>query len=166
MIEINKTIIDTKNRPYYRSGSYIDYKNLKIMKPRVYFESTEKSPTIQYRNNRNNLDRFYISPLDGKLITNGERVNVFCSTNLDDTQGLGNTTNNLYTLRTSNFDDGFYLNKSRNYSYDKMNNSGYHIHFPEYRTRRVNRYNKDYFKDELDKINDLLFSKSHYKKFY
>ena len=51
--EINKTIKERNNK-YYANGTYIDYKNLKIINPRVYFQSERKRPVKRFTKNKNN----------------------------------------------------------------------------------------------------------------
>ena len=156
--EINKTLNDTNNKTYYKRNHYYDYKNMKIMKPRVYFQSESRLPIYgKLQNSHNNL---YMSSIDGKLIVNGERKNLFSSSNLENI--YKNTGNNFYPMKTvinSNNDYNFNnLNRRRNYSIDKINsNFGYKKRNPSYNIRSANRFNKDYFKDELYKIQNMLF---------
>jgi len=156
--EINKTLNDTNNKTYYKRNHYYDYKNMKIMKPRVYFQSESRLPIYgKLQNSHNNL---YMSSIDGKLIVNGERKNLFSSSNLENI--YKNTGNNFYPMKTSiNFNNDYNfnnLNRRRNYSIDKINsNFGYKKRNPSYNIRSANRFNKDYFKDELYKIQNMLF---------
>ena len=156
--EINKTLNDTNNKTYYKRNHYYDYKNMKIMKPRVYFQSESRLPIYgKLQNSHNNL---YMSSIDGKLIVNGERKNLFSSSNLENI--YKNTGNNFYPMKTGiNFNNDYNfnnLNRRRNYSIDKINsNFGYKKRNPSYNIRNANRFNKDYFKDELYKIQNMLF---------
>lgn len=157
--EINKTLSETNNKTYYNKRNfYYDYKNMKIMKPRIYFQSESRLPL--FGKNRNNHNNLYMSSIDGKLIVNGQRKNLFNSSNLGNI--YKNTGNNFYTMKTSlNFNNDFNLksiNKKRNYSIDKItSNFGYKKSNPSLYIRSSNRFNKDYFKDELNKIQNLLF---------
>ena len=156
--EINKILNDTNNKTYYKRNHYYDYKNMKIMKPRIYFQSESRLPIYgKLQNSHNNL---YMSSIDGKLIVNGERKNLFSSSNLENI--YKNTGNNFYPMKTSiNFNNNYNfnnLNRRRNYSIDKINsNFEYKKRNPSYNIRSANRFNKDYFKDELYKIQNMLF---------
>ena len=156
--EINKILNDTNNKTYYKRNHYYDYKNMKIMKPRIYFQSESRLPIYgKLQNSHNNL---YMSSIDGKLIVNGERKNLFSSSNLENI--YKNTGNNFYPMKTSiNFNNDYNfnnLNRRRNYSIDKINsNFEYKKRNPSYNIRSANRFNKDYFKDELYKIQNMLF---------
>ena len=156
--EINKTIKEINYRNY-NNGTYLDYKNIKIIKPKIYFNSTIRRPSKKrYIKNKNN--EFYMSSIDGKLIVNGERKDVTDSTNFDDL--FKKSSNNFYQTKDRNLDiiDGFFTNRRQNYSIDKTKKNNINLNYtPEYRIRRVNRFNRDYFKEELKKINELLFDK-------
>jgi hypothetical protein len=154
--DINKTLNETTNKTYYKKNHYYDYKNMKILKPRVYFQSESSLPIFgKFKNSHNNL---YMSSIDGKLIVNGERKNLFNSSNLENI--YKNTGNHFYPTKTSinfNYDYNFNnLNKRRNYSIDINSNFGYKKRNPSY-IRSANRFNKDYFRDELYKIQNMLF---------
>ena len=156
--EINKTLNDTNNKTYYKRNHYYDYKNMKIMKPRVYFQSESRLPS--FGNNKSSYNNLYMSSIDGKLIVNGERKNLFSSLNLGNI--YKNTGNNFYPMKTSiNFNRDYNynnLNKRRNYSIDKISsNFGFKKRNPSFNVRSANRFNKDFFKDELYKIQNLLF---------
>ena len=156
--EINKTLNDTNKKTYYKRNHYYDYKNMKIMKPRVYFQSESRLPL--FGNNKSSHNNLYMSSIDGKLIVNGERKNLFSSLNLGNI--YKNTGNNFYPMKTSiNFNNDYNFNnlyKRRNYSIDKISsNFGFKKRNPSFNVRSANRFNKDYFKDELYKIQNLLF---------
>lgn len=158
--EINKTLNETNNKNYYnKRNNYYDYKNVKIIKPRVYFQSESRQPI--YDKNLNYRNNLYMSSIDGKLIVNGQRKNLFDSSNLENI--YKNTGNNFYRMKTSldfNTDRNFNnLNRRRNYSIDKLSsNFRYKKRNPSFNIRSANRFNKDYFMDELNKIQNLLFS--------
>ena len=156
--EINKTIKEINYR-HYKNGTYLDYKNIKIIKPKIYFNSTRRR-TSSKKLIKNKNNEFYMSSIDGKLIVNGERKDVTDSTNFDDL--FKKSSNNFHQIKDRNLDiiDGFLTNRRQNYSIDKMKKNINMNYTPEYRIRRVNRFNRDYFKEELKKINELLFDKS------
>ena len=155
--EINKTIKERDNK-YYINGTYMDYKNLKIINPRVYFQSEKKRPTKRFIKNRNN--GFYLSSIDGKIIVNGERKDNFNNNYFEKT--FNKSLNNFYQIKNNDTMNNFYLSRRNNYSIDRMRKSEINIYnIPEYRTRRINRFTKDYFQGELEKIENLLFSNKY-----
>ena len=158
--EINKTLNETNNKAYYnKRNNYYDYKNVKIIKPKVYFQSESRQPI--YGKNLSHRNNLYMSSIDGKIIVNGQRKNLFDSSNLENI--YKNTGNNFYRMKTSldfNTDRNFInLNRRRNNSIDRLSsNFGYKKRNPSLNIRSTNRFNKDYFMDELNKIQNLLFS--------
>ena len=157
--EINKTLNDTNNKTYYKKNHYYDYKNIKIVKPSVYFQSESRLPI--FGKNKSSHNNLYMSSIDGKLIVNGERKNLFNSSNLENI--YKNSGNNFYPMKTSiNFNNDYNiknLNRRRNNSIDRVSsNFGYKKRNPSLNVRSANRFNKDYFKEELYKIQNLLFS--------
>ena len=160
--ELNKTKNQIKNKIYYQDGNYIDYKNMKIIRPRIYFQSESKKQIKRYPNNRNN--KFYLSSIDGKIIVNGERRNVPSSMNDDE---FFRTSMNLCQNKSKNYEtiniNRSFAKEPKMYSHDKNYRYKNDINmdfFRKYGITRNNKFNKDYFKEELEKINDLLFSKS------
>ena len=159
LAQINKNIIEVKSKLYLKNDSYIDYKNRKIVKPKVYFETVNKRHLLLNKTFKNSKG-YYLSSIDGKLIVNGERKNII--TNYDDK--LRNFGNKYNTINTKYYDNTFHLNGRRNYSIDKIKKKwDYKDYIPGYKINRPNKFNKDYFNEELDKIDNLLFSKNNFK---
>ena len=127
--ELTKTFSKPKNSlPQYKRGTYYNYKNMFILKPSTYFQSERKSKEIYEHPKKK--ERFYMSSIDGKIITNGERKFL---------------------------DKNFYKNEKRNYPKDKRDDIGnINNFFPEFRTRKNNYYDKNFFNDELNRINNLF----------
>ena len=125
--ELTKTFSKPKNSlPQYKRGTYYNYKNMFILKPSTYFQSERKSKEIYEHPKKK--ERFYMSSIDGKIITNGERKFL---------------------------DKNFYKNEKRNYPKDKRDDIGnINNFFPEFRTRKNNYYDKNFFNDELNRINE------------
>ena len=110
LAQINKNIIEVKSKLYLKNDSYIDYKNRKIVKPKVYFETVNKRHLLLNKTFKNSKG-YYLSSIDGKLIVNGERKNII--TNYDDK--LRNFGNKYNTINTKYYDNTFHLNGRRNY---------------------------------------------------
>ena len=139
---------------------------MKIIKPRIYFQSEKRRPVKQYIKNKKS--GIYLSSIDGKIIVNGERKDVpdindnMCRKSYNFSPINNNINNfNNFGFTSSTFNCNYSLNRGRNYSIDRMKRNDIDIdNIPVYRVRRINKYNKDYFKDELEKMNNLLFSKN------
>ena len=135
--------------PQYKNGTYFSYKNMKIIKPSIYFQNKRKKiQSNKYIKKKEN--HFYLSSIDGKIIIEGERKNP------DDKlekifKRIGNLTNKRNAL-SINFNGG------RSYSVDKGNNYEKNKYFLDFGIRKVNYYNKNYFFEELNRINNLLFT--------
>ena len=126
--ELTKTLIKPKNTErQYKTGSYYNYKNMHIMKPSHYFQSERKN--FLNENTKKKENKFYMSSIDGKIIVNGERRDL---------------------------DRNVYQNNRQSYSNNKRKDYGDNNLFIDFGNRKVNYYNKNYFKDELEKINKLL----------
>ena len=177
LYEINKSINETKNKTFYKMGTYIDYKNFKILKPREYFQ-TEKKPIKRFI--RYKKDGIYLSSIDGKVIVNGERKDVGNSINFnnncEDNNMLMKSWNNFSQIKNwginnqNNNNCGFEYDLSKSYGGGRKSYSHRNKRreidigsIPQYRVRKINKYNKDYFKEELNKINNLLFSNNNYR---
>ena len=135
--EINKNFKYSKENkePKYKEGTFLEFKNIKIMNPNTYFKNEKR--LFSNEGKRNKSKGYYYSSIDGKAIINGERKEM--------------SSNN------------FYRNKRNSNSYIRMNSvdKGYNDNkVVENKFRRINCYNKDYFNEELKIINELLFSKS------
>ena len=127
--ELTKTLIKPKNsgKPY-KTGSYYNYKNMHIIKPSHYFQNERKNLINENQKKKDN--KFYLSSIDGKIIVNGERRDL---------------------------DKNICHNERQNYSMNKRKNyEDNNNFFIDFGYRKLNAYNKNYFKDELDKINKLL----------
>ena len=172
LCELNKTLNKTKNKSYYKPGTYIDYKNMKIIKPRIFLHSETKKPFKKYI--KTPKRGVYCSSIDGKIIVNGERRDVSNSINnlnikCDDM--LRKSWNNFGQIKNWSINDYNFGTNKKNRIYSIRNKSREIDldNIPIYRVRKINKYNKDYFKDELEKMNNLLFSNSNYRinnKFY
>ena len=113
----------------YKRGTYYNYKNMYILKPSYYIQ-TERRSNI-YELPRKNENKFYMSSIDGKIIVNGERRNL---------------------------EPNFGQNNKRTFSLDKKKNIEINNNLQDFGMRKVHYYDKNYFVDELNKINKLLFS--------
>ena len=155
--EIQKTIKELKDQNTFNNGSFINYKNIQIIKPTIYFT------TNQYRNLNKSLKKsssgFYMSSIDGKLIVNGERKDAPIAENYCD--NMFNKCINNYSYLNNNKTNGFCTYRRKNYSIDKINKQIINMDFiPHYRIRRINHFNRNFFKQELAKMNTLLFGKN------
>lgn len=153
LFEINKTLKSDKyETPKYKNKEYFNYKNIKILNPTTYFHNKRnKNQVNKYiRRKENPSNNFYLSSIDGKAIIDGQRKN------LNDNLSII-----LQIVRNSFNEKKDVINNSKNkrsYSIDKRNHYNIHkrLHFQG--NRRINNYNKNYFFEELNKINSLLFS--------
>ena len=172
LCELNKTLNKTKNKPYYKAGTYIDYKNMKIIKPRIFLHSETKKPFKKYI--KAPKRGVYCSSIDGKIIVNGERKDVsngINNLNVKCEDMFRKSWNNFGQFKNWSINDFNYGANKKNRIYSIRNKSSEIDidNMPIYRVRKINKYNKDYFKDELEKMNNLLFSNSNYRinnKFY
>ena len=113
----------------YKRGTYYNYKNMYIMKPSYYIQTERRSNIYEYP--RKNENKFYMSSIDGKIIVNGERKNM---------------------------EQNFGQNNKRSFSRDKMKNIETNNNWKDFGMRKVYYYDKNYFVNELNKIDKLLFS--------
>jgi hypothetical protein len=118
------------NKIQYKPGSYFDYKNIQIIKPNYYFQTERRNEPI-YELPSKNQNKFYMSSIDGKIIVNGERKYL---------------------------DKNFYKNDRQCFSNNKRKNIANNYNFPDFGMRKLNFYNKNYFADELKKMNKFLFN--------
>ena len=129
--ELSKPVKKPKgNITKYKTGSYYDFKNMQIIKPNYYFQTERKNEQI-YENHTKNQNKFYMSSIDGKIIVNGERKFL---------------------------DKDFYKKDNQCFSNSKRKNIDNKYNFPDFGIRRLNCYNKNYFTDELKKMDKLLFN--------
>ena len=119
----------TNDECQYKRGTYYNYKNMYIMKPSYYIQTERRSNIFEYP--RKNENKFYMSSIDGKIIVNGERKNL--------EQNLGQ-------------------NNKRSFSGNKKKNIGTNNNWKDFGMRKVRNYDKNYFVNELNKIDKLLFS--------
>ena len=112
----------------YKRGTYYNYKNMYIMKPSYYIQTERRNNIFEYP--RKNENKFYMSSIDGKIIVNGERKNL---------------------------EQNFGQNK-RSFSRDKKKNIETNNNWKDFGMRKVYYYDKNYFVNELNKIDKLLFS--------
>ena len=128
--ELTKKIERPKNSAcQYKRGTYYNFKNMYIVKPSYYLQTERKRKIYEYPNKKEN--KYYLSSIDGKIIINGERKEL-----------------------------GHNFNKSdkRHYSLDKNKNYENNNYIQDFGFRKIDCYNKNYFIDELNKINKMLFS--------
>ena len=130
--ELTKPIKQFKNdKVQYKTGTYFDFKNMQIIKPTFYFQTERKNEQI-YEHPTKIKNKFYTSSIDGKIIVNGERKFL---------------------------DKNFYKNDSQIFSYTKKRNIENKYNFPDFGFRKLDYYyNKNYFVDELKKMDKLLFN--------
>ena len=119
----------TNNECEYKRGTYYNYKNMYIMKPSYYIQTERRNNIFEYP--RKNENKFYMSSIDGKIIVNGERKNL---------------------------EQNFGQNNKRSFSRDKMKNIETNNNWKDFGMRKVYYYDKNYFVNELNKIDKLLFS--------
>ena len=113
----------------YKRGTYYNYKNMYIMKPSYYIQTERRNNIFEYP--RKNENKFYMSSIDGKIIVNGERKNL---------------------------EQNFGQNNKRSFSRDKKKNIEINNNWKDFGMRKVYYYDKNYFVNELNKIDKLLFS--------
>ena len=127
--ELTQNLTKSKNNiSQYKRGTYYNYKNIYILKPSSYFQTERKSKDI-YEHQRKNENRFYLSSIDGKMIINGKRENTF--------KNYGENNGNYFSME-----------KRKNI--EKIND------LPDFRNRKINYFNKNYFKDELNRMNNMF----------
>ena len=113
----------------YKRGTYYNYKNMYIMKPSYYIQTERRSNIYEYP--RKNENKFYMSSIYGKIIVNGERKNL---------------------------EQNFGQNNKRSFSREKMKKIETNNNWKDFGMRKVFYYDKNYFVNELNKIDKLLFS--------
>ena len=150
LFELSKTLNGQKTKlPQYKRGTYFNYKNIKILKPSIYFY-TERQKKKNYNYVKKNENKFYLSSIDGKAIIDGERKNP------DD--NLDNILKNIRDPFNKRRDLNDSLRNTRSYSTDRRTSYEKNKHYPDFGFRKINYYNKSYFLEELNRINSLLFS--------
>ena len=138
-----------KGSNYSKNGAFFYYKNIRILKPIIYFNNNRMNNKV-YQPIRKNKNKFYLSSIDGKAIIDGERKN---PDNFDAfMERMRNQKNNNTFFENNN------LTMRRSFSTSQKNFHKIDKCFPYFGVRKVNYYNKNYFMDEINRINNLLFS--------
>ena len=181
MKEIAHLIKDYNNQDKNKNDNmqinFYNNNQINILKPDVFFNMGNQKKQNNDENNyeaSNNQNKYYISIIDGKAIVNGQRINVnsqYQSTpqnnNLFDRKinFNYNVNNNKYLFnldndRKSSFmenrrDTNFKLqNLKQNYRFNNIENSKNNNKF----FSKLNFFNKEFYKEELNKIDDSLFN--------
>jgi hypothetical protein len=147
IIELSKTNTNGyKGRtPRNINDAFLSYKNIKIAKPNIYFQNNRKSnKTFEVSRKRN--EKLYFSSIDGNVIINGERKNP------DTLQILIKKLKNPRN-RSMCINDNLNLRRSNSVDLRTIGNKSV---YPYFGIRKINNYNKNYFMDELNKIDNLL----------
>lgn len=135
------------NISHYKKGSYFSYKNIKILKPIIYFHSERKN-NIDYNHKQKKQNKYYLSSIDGKVIIDGERKNPY--DNLDNLlKGIREPIRNEFKNN---------LKRQRSFSLDNKRIYEKNQNFLDFGIRKVDYYNKNYFLEEINRIDNLLFS--------
>ena len=146
--ELSKTLSKAKSKDkQYKVGTYFDYKNIKILKPRMYFQTERKKNNIFELSKKNDNNRIYFSTIDGRAIIDGERKDLnkkYDNMNMD-------RYNRHFMNKIRNNNN---INIRRSYSNDRR----YDNFYPDFGNRKVQYYNKNFFNEEINRINKLLFS--------
>ena len=150
IIELSKTNTNGyKGRtPRNINDAFLSYKNIKIAKPNIYFQNNRKSnKTIEVSRKRN--EKLYFSSIDGNVIINGERKNPIDTFQILMKKLKNPKNENMHIIEN--------LNLKRSYSMNQRK-IGNMNRFLDFGIRKINYYNKNYFMDELNRINNLLLS--------
>ena len=182
MKEIANLIKDYNNQDKNKNDNmqinFYNNNQINILKPDVFFNMGNQKKQSNDENKyeaSNNQNKYYISIIDGKAIVNGQRINVnsqYQSTpqnnNLFDRKinfnyNVNNSNKYLFNLdndRKSSFmenrkDTNFKLqNLKQNYRFNNIENSKNNNKF----FSKLNFFNKEFYKEELNKIDDSLFN--------
>ena len=140
---------------------------INIVKPEVYFNiHNPKNKNIEYYN-RNKERQFYISAIDGKAIINGKRINInkqfpIEKNNINNKKEDNNDINNnilFDSINTKLMEKKNKLNNDNN-DYENIfklrNENDNKIKFKTLNEKYF--FSKDYYIDELNKINNNLFN--------
>ena len=153
---------------FYNTNNQIN-----IIKPEVFFNNNNnKNKNIDYYN-KNIENKHYISVIDGRAIINGKRIkmkNGFqnADNNLKNYQSNFiefNNKNNLFEFNNEKILDKKFNFNNNNFNF-KLNNNGNFFKMNKENENKVefkkmnknNCFNKDYYNEELNKINDSLFN--------
>ena len=182
MKEVANLIKDYNNQDKNKNDNmqinFYNNNQINIVKPDVFFNMGNQKKQNNDENNyenSNNQNKYYISIIDGKAIVNGQRINVnsqYQSTpqnnNLFDRKinfnsNINNSNKYLFNFdndRRSSFmenrkDTNFKLqNLKQNYRFNIIEN----IKNNNKLFSKINFFNKEFYKEELNKIDDSLFN--------
>ena len=147
LAELSKVNNSSKGRiSRNMKDAFYNLNNIKIAKPNIYFLSLRKNNKTIEIDKRKRENKFYFNSIDGNVIINGERKNP------DTFQIL---MKKLKSPRNRNMYINNNLNLRRSNSMD-LRKVGNKSNYPYFGIRKINNYNKNYFMDELNKINNLL----------
>ena len=166
--------------------NFYNNNQINILKPDVFFNmgNQRKQNNEEYNiDNSNNQNKHYISIIDGKAIINGQRINVnsgfqttpnsnFMDKKIDfgncNFNGNKNRSKNLFNFENdrrsifleNKFNLDFKLqNMKKKYSFNNIENSKNNYK----RFSKNNFFTKEFYNEELDKINDNLFNMNNDK---
>ena len=166
--------------------NFYNNNQINILKPDVFFNmgNQRKQNNEEYNiDNSNNQNKHYISIIDGKAIINGQRINVnsgfqttpnsnFMDKKIDfgnfNFNGDKNGSKNLFNFENdrrsifleNKFNLDFKLqNMKKKYSFNNIENSKNNYK----RFSKNNFFTKEFYNEELDKINDNLFNMNNDK---
>ena len=182
MKEVANLIKDYNNQDKNKNDNmqinFYNNNQINIVKPDVFFNMGNQKKQNNDENNyenSNNQNKYYISIIDGKAIVNGQRINVnsqYQSTpqnnNLFDRKinfnsNINNSNKYLFNFdndRRSSFmenikETNFKLqNLKQNYRFNNIEN----IKNNNKLFSKINFFNKEFYKEELNKIDDSLFN--------
>lgn len=148
LLEKSMNMKINKGSNYNRNnGAFLYYKNIEILKPTIYFNNSRRNNKV-YQPIRKNKNNFYLSSIDGKAIIDGERKNPVNNFEMF-LQKMRDQKNKTLFFENDN------LKMRRSFSTNFNKNDK---RFPDFGIRKINYYNKNYFMDEINRINNLLFS--------
>ena len=188
LVNILKDYSKEKNEKDEIQINFYNTKNqINIVKPEVFFNNNNKKNKNKNINfyNKNTGNKYYISVIDGRAIINGKRINMnsrflgeehnfkknklsfnefnyknnlfeFNDEKLKDKENKfnNNNTNNNFNLDFK-FNDLNFSNNRGNY-FKKNNKNESKIELKQ--MNKNNFFNKDYYNEELDKIDNDLFN--------
>ena len=173
-----------KNEKDKMEINFYDNNQINIMKPEVFFNNRNniKFKNIEYYN-KNYEKKHYISAIDGKAIIKGQRINInsglqLAQNSLSNKQNIFNDCkikifyfNNDKFLekrnKYNNNDKGVFCLDNREFKrndYNIIKNENLNFKFEKAKSnefKKIGKNNflsKDYYNEELNKINDTLFN--------
>ena len=176
---------DKKNDDNIQINFY-NNNQINILKPDVFFNNNQK----KQNNEEENYDtlyqnRHYISIIDGKAIINGQRINVnsgfnTMKNNMNKKFDFGDFNINKNTIKKNRYNNNymFEFGKDRNSFLENKNNLDFKLKNikKNYRNNinnnensknnyrifsKNNFFSKEFYNEELNKINDDLFNKNY-----